>query len=201
MRTPFLILVLLFSASAMAKVTKEKGPNCETPLEENANQIMKVADKAGGCPKLDGLRNLCDFVSTKMEDKRDDSPYIYLYEKTMYEASCSDIEKDSLEVVQKKMQKLWNENQKLFKCTAGELDVMNGSVLKLAVRTLSFGFFDAVISEWKLDLNYIDESDNRTVLDYIEYEIKRTEGSDIEPRLRMYYEVLRKKGAKLRREL
>ena len=54
---------------------------------------------------------------------------------------------------------------------------------------------------WKVNLNKVDKTDGRTVLDYIKDQIERNKGLATEPVLQGYYNQLKKAGAKHRVEL
>lgn len=55
--------------------------------------------------------------------------------------------------------------------------------------------------KWGVNLNKVDVGDGRTLLDYIEYHMDRVRGGALEKKLKVYYDDLRKAGAKHRREL
>lgn len=52
-----------------------------------------------------------------------------------------------------------------------------------------------------MNLNVVDESDSRTLLDYVQKEIDRTKGSIYEGPLVTWYKFLKGHGARLESEL
>lgn len=90
------------------------------------------------------------------------------------------------------------ENKELI-CNNLQFDVSNGSAIKYAVAKLIDPLIRDVI-RWKIDLNKVDETDQRTVLDYVRYRADRATGGATE-NPRHYYETLREAGAKHRHEL
>ena len=79
--------------------------------------------------------------------------------------------------------------------------ITNGNILKLAVARR----FDSVIENaaqvWKVNLNVVDDSDKKTVLDYVQDQIKVFKNTRNEAELQGYYKVFRAAGAKHASEL
>ena len=85
-------------------------------------------------------------------------------------------------------------------CNNLQFDVGNGSVLKFGVAT-KFGNFISDVITWGVNLNKVDETDERTLLDYVRWQMEENQGNPIAERMRLYYRALRKAGAKHRSEL
>lgn len=109
---------------------------------------------------------------------------------------------DPEETLKRKLRALWDsvKNDRVMKCNNMQFSVVNGSILKFVVSTKFNAAFDDVI-DWGLDLNVIDASDNKTLLDYTEEQYRQNEGKPIAKKLREYVEDLRAAGAKRRSEL
>ncbi|HYG27126.1 MAG TPA: hypothetical protein VD906_09480 [Caulobacteraceae bacterium] len=76
---------------------------------------------------------------------------------------------DTVEVARRKIQNLWAQgHRKQLRCDAVDFEVGNGSILKYSVRTREFNLLFAAIEKWHVPLNYVDEYDGGTILDYIE---------------------------------
>ncbi len=145
---------------------------------------------------LDGL---CTCISTAMEEDND-HPNFYKYQtKILSEAHV--ISTDNKEEIKKKVQDFWKKNENLLFCDSLDFNVPNGSIVKLAVARRFEDFIDDVTETWNVDLNKIDASDNKTVLDYVKSEIELRKGSLHEPVLKRYYKKLRDAGAKHKSEL
>ena len=100
-----------------------------------------------------------------------------------------------------KIQALWDGHQDRFKCSSNDVDVSGGSILKYSISSRSFSFLNTAPQRWQLNLNYVDSVDGRTVLDYLQGEIRRSEGSNTAVELQEYFDSLRQLGAKFRSEL
>ena len=78
-------------------------------------------------------------------------------------------------------------------CYSTQFDVRDGNILKYAVSNRFDDFIDEVI-EWGVNLNRVDEHDNRTILDYIEFHVRRNKGNSLEERFQMYYDQFKDPG-------
>jgi hypothetical protein len=126
--------------------------------------------------------------------------YTFHYEKLIYEAACV-ASSDTEEVRNDKTRRMWAANEDKLVCNRPRFDVQHGNVLKYAASVRFEDFlFDAAMM-WKVDLNRVDPSDGRTVLDYVQKETERNKGTSVESKLRSYYDMLRSSGAKHRSEL
>ena len=141
------------------------------------------------------------FVNHDPDDKIGGG-YKWSYQRKVLEASCADINSDSKNVLTEKIQSMWAEYERTkgYYCNSIRFDVPRGNIIKYAVNN-GFDQFLYDMIEWKIDLNKVDETDKRTVLDYVEYQIGRNKGNALESRHRGYYDLLRKAGAKHAREL
>jgi hypothetical protein len=179
--------------------------DCETPTEKRLKPMIavaKMAAKMNDCPKRDKFEHMCMMIGdrTPNEDPDTEKQIKYMYQKTLLDAGCVDIEKDSEEVQAEKIQKAWNMYQADLECNSSTFDVRNGHILKYAIADKFDEFIDDVI-KYRLNLNKIDSSDGRTTLDYIQYHINRTKGTALESKYQSYYKRLKKAGAKHKSEL
>ncbi len=117
------------------------------------------------------------------------------------EAACVDSENDSVEVRNEKIGRMWKafENKELV-CNSLQFDVPNGNIIKYAAM-MNFDTFIRDVIRWNVNLNKVDAFDGRTLLDYLSFHIERTKGGEIEKKLKYYYGILRKAGAKHKSEL
>jgi hypothetical protein len=152
------------------------------------------------CPNPKKLRGLCGYVGNFTKDDLPQGRYEYTYQRRILEAACVDINKDSDEEISRKIALVWKENEDALICNNTQFDVGNGSVIKYAVIS-GFDHFVFDIATWKINLNKIDETDGRTVLDYVKYHLDRAKGTASERRLKLYYAVLKDAGAKHKSEL
>lgn len=152
------------------------------------------------CPNPKKLRSLCSFVGQFSKESEPQGRYEYTYQKRILEAACVDINKDSEEEISRKIAKVWKENEDTLICNNTQFDVGNGSIIKYGVIS-GFDHFVFDMAQWKVNFNKVDESDGRTVLDYVKYHLERAKGTATERKLKLYYSSLKRAGAKHRSEL
>ena len=104
-------------------------------------------------------------------------------------------------VVQAKIQDFWKRRGPSLTCNLIGFTVRDGSILKLAVEKNSRAFLNDAVRRWKVDLNQVDASDGRTLLDYVGDEREKARGTSNEAVMQRYYEMLRREGARHRHEL
>lgn len=92
------------------------------------------------------------------------------------------------------------EEKGLLVCNNLQFDVANGRLLKFAASSL-FEPFIYFAADLKLGLTRVDETDGRTILDYLKDRSQRAGDSVVARHCQVYYDVLRKAGAKHRSEL
>jgi hypothetical protein len=196
-------MVFMFTLAPLLALAATEPIDCQSSsnLDENTRDIASVAEGIEPCHDRRKIGGICNFISSMSRDNNPNSSYVYLYEKNIYEASCVDIDNDTDEEISRKVNALWNAYEDELVCYNTSFDVKNGSVLKFAVAIRFQDFIEDAAFLWKINLNKIDPSDNRTVLDYVEQRIDLSRGNANEPILRRYYEILRQSGAKHRREL
>jgi hypothetical protein len=152
------------------------------------------------CPNVKKLKNLCMFVGDQADEPGAGDRYRYAYQRRLAEAACVDPQKDSKETQASKIAAVWKQYEAELTCNSLQFDVVNGSILKYA----AMHQFDAFIRDaikWGVPLNRVDESDGRTLLDYVRHHRDRNQGWAIGERFGQYYDLLRKAGAKHREEL
>lgn len=157
-----------------------------------------VSDVQCSDPKK--LRMLCMYVGGMSEDPEPRGRYRYKYQRKLFEAACVDLEKDSEATIAAKVSRVWRQYEDSLTCDNSRFDVVNGNLLKYAVN-IKFDVFLYDVVDWKVNLNRVDSSDNRTVLDYVEYQMRINKGNASFRILESYYALLRKAGAKHQREL
>lgn len=194
-----LATLFLFSSFAFA----EKAEDCEDETTKDLKPVMAVVAKVAegpSCPNPNSLKNICIFVDSRTKDPKPQGDYIYTYQRKILEAACADPEKDSEEKIAEKVQAAWLAGQDNLKCKSIQFDASGGNILKYAVSS-KFDLFLEDAIYWKVNLNRIDEVDQRTVLDYIQIQIEKHKGTNIVSKLQHYYKILREAGAKHKSEL
>lgn len=180
-----LFLSLVFAVLAL--------PAVASPAEGGSGDAAPCANEAK-------LRGICAAVSNRDQTSTGPQKYPYRYTRKIFEASCVDMEKDSDEVIAQKVSAMWAKHSDKLTCTDVSFDVEKGGLIKYAVNAKFDKFIYDVVS-WKVDLNKVDASDNKTVLDYVQDQMASYKGLPTEQTLKSYYDLLRKNGAKHRKEL
>ena len=161
--------------------------------------LSKITDKCK--PTMPPPKSFCGDVGTVAPYTGVDGSFDYHFQKTMYTSACADMNTMSDAEINAKLRVWWNLYKKKLTCDSIQFNVPNGSIIKYAISGRVTPFIDDVIYA-KLDLNVVDESDDRTVLDYVRDEIKRqTDTSPNKKVLQEYYDKLRAAGAKHKSEL
>jgi len=141
-------------------------------------------------------------ISGRVKDSNPVGGYKYFYQRRVHEAAKVNPVEDSKDVIAKKISAMWAtyEQLNLLVCNSTQFDVMDGSLLKYAVSYKFTDFIEDAIA-WKVPLNRVDIIDGRTVLDYTRYHLQRNKGNALEEMFQIYYDMLRKAGARHREEL
>lgn len=162
--------------------------------------------QSADCPKpsSESMRKLCSQVGQRFPDEDESSKYNYLFQSTLERMAC--VEKiDSEEVIIKKVQSFWNKYFNDCKCFTDDFIMAGGNILKYAVQHDFDLFFYEVIKRYKLNLNFIDPVDGKTVLDFADHEYKRVKqlapDSERTKALKKLYDYLRNNGALYAAEL
>ena len=192
-----LIIVLLFALPTLDAHCQAANANTIKPI----NKIVTPATEGPTvCPNPKKLRGMCMLLSSQEKDAIPQGRFNYKYQRKFLEAACVDVNKDSEEVIAQKISKVWKENEDTLICNNTKFDVNNGNIIKFAAN-IKFDNFITDMALWKVNLNKVDKTDGRTVLDYIKDQIERNKGLATEPVLQGYYNQLKKAGAKHRVEL
>jgi hypothetical protein len=157
-----------------------------------------------GCPDLEKIGNICLNLTNFTKDPAPRGEYSYMYQRKIYDAACVDLQKDSEALMKRKIQEMWRIDERQprprMTCNNLQFDVINGNILKFAVRKRFQEFLEDAVW-WGVHLNRVDASDQRTVLDYVKDELDRTSHPSTRSTLQAYYQILREGGAKHRSEL
>lgn len=116
----------------------------------------------------------------------------FSFQEHLWKMSCADPENDSQALAKAKIQKMWNQNRIKFICSGYAGVLSSGSNISLFSIETGFSTFviDAV-NKWDLNLNFIDENTNGTVMDFLISEIKRYSemNNDFSGKIKEYQEI------------
>lgn len=149
------------------------------------------------CPNPDALRGVSAMVGSHMKDRSGKNEW--LYQTRFLEAACVE-QNDSEEIKNQKIRETWHLLEDDLIANSSQFDVVDGNILKYAASTKNDAFIRDAI-KWGVNLNRVDPSDNRTVLDYISFHIERHKGNALEGMFAHYYKLLKAGGAKHKNEL
>ena len=202
----FILGTLIFASVACAHAA-EKECKKETPLDKNLSDIQKVATLTEVCPDPDRVdfNELCDNIHTKKVSS-DESELSYKYQEYLWKISCAKDGVDNLETARKKIQTMWNKNRASMSCDFPGQSVPRGNIAKASLETnFSYFLFEAV-RDYKLDMNFKDPVDNRTILDFIKDQIALFKKSPTDMNLSIneyegLYKLLKDNGAKHSKDL
>lgn len=162
-----------------------------------------VSGQVTSCPNPKPLRSICSSIDDRIRVKAPapagSEVGEFRYRAQIRGAACV-LPTDTKQEANKKIQKMWNTFEDRLICNSLLFDVPNGSILKYGVATMFDEFLQDAF-DWGVNLNKIDVDDNRTVLDYATFQMKRYEGNSLERRMKVYRDQLRIAGAKYRSEL
>lgn len=144
--------------------------------------------------------SFCGAVEAKVLENhptRDEVLYRY---QTMVYAAAGVTPEDSLQVAYEKTRVFMDANQTSLTCNTINFNPRDGNIYKIAVARQVNGFIDDALNNWHVDLNQIDATDGKTVLDYIA-DRRATAGPTYARILDRYYARFRAAGARHAREL
>ena len=146
------------------------------------------------------FRSFCGAVEYKvLENHPTRDEILYRYQTMVYNAAGV-LPEDRLEVAYQKTKAFMDANAAFLTCNTLNFHPRNGNIYKLAVARQADGFINDALDNWRVDLNQIDATDGKTVLDYIA-DRRAMAGPTYARTLNRYYARFRAAGARHAREL
>lgn len=119
------------------------------------------------------LKSLCDHIVLGLKGKEfKTKSFQYSYEQAIWEFAGADPDKDTEEMAIPKIQKWWNKYKHKANCYA---KLSADSLLKFSVDKNFKDLIETLLLNYELDVNFVEESDGKNVMDYISDEIFRRE--------------------------
>lgn len=180
MFTKWLPIALLVSFSCSGFAAPSALDDCQSSaggIESNLDDISKATagafggDEDGCYPTNQDITNICNETASKKFVTDDDGTQTYLYEISLKKISCVE-DGETEEIAQKKVQKMWKKNGSKFKCDIAGYNLGDKNILKYAVRTTFNDFIYNIINTYKIDLSIKDPTDQKTVFEFCEDELK-----------------------------
>jgi hypothetical protein len=120
--------------------------------------------------------------------------------------SCAKEGVDDMETARKKIPCMWNKNRKFFSCDYPGMMVPKGNITKFSLEASFPDFLITAAKDYKLDMNFKDPQDDRTILDFVRDKIIQMKNSPVDMTLRIQeyerlYKMLQENGAKHGKDL
>lgn len=168
------IVALLFGMVIVSNAYSGAEPlDCQTSstFEQNLSELDEVTSKVetDDCPAptKQQFLNVCNGIYNRRIIER--PGFSYTYQVDLWEMSCAKPEVDSIEVARTKIQKMWNENRENFRCPGFPTSNANDkNIAKLAMDYNYSGFLIEAVKKYKLDMNFKDSQDQKTILDFVQ---------------------------------
>jgi hypothetical protein len=197
------MLSRIIAFSLIISIPAFAADNCDPQvIDQNViKDLQQVSNRMSmECPNQINVTEFCSAVSAQLSETNPSAGTRFSYQTKIYRASCVE-SSDSPEVIRAKIQNFWNKYHDELICNQFGSMVKNGNILKLAVEKDSKEFINDAVRRWKVNLNHIDTSDHKTVLDYIDEQLAASHGSALENTLRRYQTIFKSNGAKNSRDL
>jgi hypothetical protein len=181
--TLFLLLIIAFTTQAQEK----KVDDCDCPK-----------------PTKKQFTYVCNSIYAK-KDAIEGSQFGFQFQEDLWEMSCAKVGVDTPEQAKRKIQCMWNKYKEEFRCDGhSDVTLSNANVLKFSVDTGFSEFLFAAIKKYELDVNFKDPTDGKTILDFVEAQLKYYRNSTFTSKANEYqrtYDLLIKYGAKRAKDL
>ena len=196
---------LLISAASFAG---PKSLDCDSSnnFEKNLSELEKVASEVDDCPAPteNEFTKVCNSIYAKKGPSAG-SDFAYKYQEDLWEMSCAKAPRDTVEVANKKIQKMWIKHREAFKCSAYEgMSTSEENVAKFSMDVNFSTFLVTAVKKYNLDMNFKDPADGKTVMDFLKAQRESYSVPGFEDKAAEYdrlYKLLEKAGAKHSKDL
>ena len=141
------------------------------------NLSAQVVDKCPP-PTKEEFSRICSDLYARDESETSGTGLSYAYQEKLWKISCAIVGKDNIDVARKKIQNMWMENRQNFRCYNYPTSIATDkNITKFSLDTGFTGFISEGVKKYKFDMNFLDPSDNKTLLDFVfeqEQEIRKT---------------------------
>jgi hypothetical protein len=182
--------------------------DCEksSKFDKNLSELETVAEIAEECPAP--TRNQFTRVCNSIYERKkapEGSKFGDKYQEDLWEISCADPTKDSPELANSKIQKMWNNHREDFRCYGYTgVTVADSNVAKFSADTGFPAFLIVAVKKYKLDMNFKDPADGQTLMDFLQENINRYKGTAYTGKTEEYeklYKMMAQAGAKHSKDL
>jgi hypothetical protein len=185
-KTTTLILFLIIAFFSQAQEKKVEVCDCPEPTKAD-------------------FMELCHELYQK-KVSGDETELNFKYQEVLWKISCAKDGVDDLETARKKIQFMWNRYRTKISCDFPNLSVPKGNITKASYEINFSEFLYDAVKDYKLDMNFKDPVDNRTILDFIRDEIAFVKKSPVDMTMKInalerLYKLLKDNGAKHGKDL
>ena len=181
-----LFLFLLIALSSQAQEKKAEVCDCPQPT------------------RMDFLI-LCKDVYER-KPSSEESELAFKYQQALWRMSCAKEGVDDMEIASKKIQCMWNKNRELFSCDYPGMMVPKGNITKLSLEASFPDFLITTVKDYKMDMNFKDPQDNKTILDFVRDKIIQMKKAPVDMTMKIQeyerlYKMLQEHGVKHAKDL
>ena len=158
-------------------------------------------------PTKEQLAGTCHAIYEKQMALNPNPRVSYGYQESIWEMSCAITGQDIIESAKLKIQLMWNRIRTSFRCYKYPNYISSErNITKFSLDTGFTTFLTEAVKRYDLDMNFIDPTDNKTILDFIqerESYVRNSPPIDNEKadEYNRIYKLLRNNGAKRASEL
>jgi hypothetical protein len=184
--------VLLIGLAAVTPLSSV-GAQGPAQIEDSCGPLFLHEDSASAATRL------CNAIYDQVGEPTNNGAR-FNYETRICGGASVQLLRDPPSHIARKIQHWWLKNSDALTCDQLGFSVKGGSILKLAVERDSNHFINDVVRRWGLWLNGRDFT-GQTILDFIDSEMVRTQGTPYENVMRRYRTLFQRFGAKRAAEL
>lgn len=138
-------------------------------FEQNLSELNEVTSKVEEdcpAPTPQQFKNVCEGVyNTETIEK---PGFSYTYQVELWEMSCAKPGTDTIESARVKIQTMWNKHRQSFNCPGYPTSFASGkNITKFAMDNGFSGFIIEAVKRYKLDMNFKDPEDQKTIMDFV----------------------------------
>ncbi len=143
---------------------------------------MLLMLSAGTCaqsvrePSFAEFKEFCDDIGLGLPGPtgfKAQKSFQYNYEWRIWKLAGVDPNIDTRNTARPKIQKFWNKYKHKFICNESSFPMLDGSLLKYSAHYDFFDLLETLLMSYNLDINFIDSSDDKNVIDFIDDDLKR----------------------------
>ena len=125
-------------------------------------------DEKCPAPTKESFAGVCIAMFQRSEARNPESGLGFSYQERLWQMSCAEPGKDTMELAKVKVQKMWNKYRENFRCYNFPNSIATDSNITKFSMDIGFtSFIYEAVKKYKLDMNFIDPADGKTVLDFV----------------------------------